>query len=221
MASRALFQPLYGGITANWYYTTDRARLGSILLRRSGGLFQLRHDDRGRSVAKLKLLYAPDTARKGPKSRESIAPRIPAQSYEGSYSQPHLFTLSWEGRDPMDCGRPQRGEQVPLRPTTDRRATAKRGPPSCSTEQQKTLHWQGTYMHPVMGGSERPSRRSHWREDAETRRLRRPHGRRREPRRRPVWEGPTDGSHRETKGRRRTPPSSGRRCGAVCASWPA
>ena len=42
---------------------------------------------------------------------------------------------------------------------------------------------QGTYMHPRMGGSERPSRRSHWREDAETRRFRRPHGWRREPRR--------------------------------------
>ena len=106
------------------------------------------------------------------------------------------------------------------RPTTDRRATAKRGPPSCSTEQQETLHGQGTYMHPVMGGSERPSRRSHWREDAETRRLRRPHGWRREPRRRPVWEGPTDRSHQETNGRRRAPPSSGRRCGAVCASLP-
>ena len=44
-------------------------------------------------------------------------------------------------------------------------------------------HEQGTYMHPLMGGSERPSRRSHWREDAETRRLRRPHVWRREPRR--------------------------------------
>ena len=44
------------------------------------------------------------------------------------------------------------------------------------------IHEQGTHMHPRMGGSERPSRRSHWREDAETRRLRRPNGRRREPR---------------------------------------
>ena len=45
------------------------------------------------------------------------------------------------------------------------------------------IHEQGTYMHPRMGGSERPSRRSHWMEDAETRRLRRPHVWRREPRR--------------------------------------
>ena len=44
------------------------------------------------------------------------------------------------------------------------------------------IHEQGTYMHPLMGGSERPSRRSHWREDAEIRRLRRPNGRCREPR---------------------------------------
>ena len=69
-----------------------------------------------------------------------------------------------------------------LRPTTDRRATAKQGSPPYSTEHRETLHGQGAYMHPLMGGSERPSRRSHWREDAETRRLRRPRGWHREPR---------------------------------------
>ena len=56
--------------------------------------------------------------------------------------------------------------KLALRPSTDRRATAKRGSPSYSTAQRETLHGRGTYMHPLMGGSERPSRRSHWREDA-------------------------------------------------------
>ena len=39
----------------------------------------------------------------------------------------------------MNRGRPQRGEQVALRPSTDRRGTAKRGSPSYSTEQRETV----------------------------------------------------------------------------------
>ena len=62
-----------------------------------------------------------------------------------------------------------RGEVTELarKPSTNRRAMAKRGPPSYSTAQRETLHGRGTYMHPLMGGSERPSRRSHWREDSD------------------------------------------------------
>ena len=55
-------------------------------------------------------------------------------------------------------------------------------PPILADPIRGCIHEQGTYMHPRMGGSERSSRRSHWREDAETRRLRRPHVWRREPR---------------------------------------
>ena len=41
-----------------------------------------------------------------------VTGRIPAQSYERSYSALRLRTLSCEGRDPMSRGRPQRGERV-------------------------------------------------------------------------------------------------------------
>ena len=58
------------------------------------------------------------------------------------------------------------------------------GQPSILAEPMRgCIRDRGACMHPHMRGSERPSRRSHWRGDAETRRLRRPHGWRREPRR--------------------------------------
>ena len=44
----------------------------------------VRNHDSVRSVTELKLLYTPNTALKGPKKREPIAPRIPAQPYEGT-----------------------------------------------------------------------------------------------------------------------------------------
>ena len=47
---------------------------------------------------------------RGRKKESPIAPRIPAQSYERSYSALRLCTLCCESGGPMSRGRPQRGE---------------------------------------------------------------------------------------------------------------
>ena len=60
----------------------------------------------------------------GAEKREPVAPRIPAQSYERSYSALRLCTLSCESRDPMSRGKPQRGKELARRPSNNRRATA-------------------------------------------------------------------------------------------------
>ena len=53
-------------------------------------LFQLAHDPTCGFPTKLKLLYTSGTARKGLENRESIAPRIPAQSHGGTAcNNPH------------------------------------------------------------------------------------------------------------------------------------
>ena len=59
--------------------------------------------------------------------------RIPAQSYERSYSALRLCTLYCESRDPMSRGKPQRGKELARRPSNNRRATAH------SAEQQEAV----------------------------------------------------------------------------------
>ena len=54
----------------------------------------------------------PQHRMEGAEKREPIAPRIPAQTYERSYSALRLCTLSCDSRDPMSRGRPQGGERV-------------------------------------------------------------------------------------------------------------
>ena len=97
-------------------------------------LIQLRIHASGRSVTELKLLYTPDTAWKGPKKREPLAPRIPAQTYERSYSALRSCTLSCESRAPISRGRPQGGERVGAetidRPPGRRSGDRRPAPPS-------------------------------------------------------------------------------------------
>ena len=50
-----------------------------------------------------------------------------------------LCTLYCESRDPMSRGKPQRGKELARRPSNNRRATAKRGSPTCSAEQQEAV----------------------------------------------------------------------------------
>ena len=102
-------------------------------------LIQLRIHASGRSVTELKLLYTPDTAWKGPKKREPLAPRIPSQTYERSYSALRLCTLSCEGRAPTSRGRPQGGERVGAETIDQPPGDGEAGSPSRSAEQRETV----------------------------------------------------------------------------------